>query len=178
MPCHRSGFARGMKAHRELAALEDCGCAREREYDRIAPHRSTCLDRDAGFAAEGHWPARPLDDGRTSKLQANEASIKRDRSCAKHIGEAEPGLPAPDVGPHDQAKCLIASALFWGGKRSPLVRLGRWISDGIGALRGASPTHHPLLSILSDRDRRAHDQQGKRDRSCPGAHYSSRSGLL
>ena len=51
-----------------------------------------------------------------AQVQSGEHAVEGDRPGAEHIGEMQPRLPAPEVGLHDQAECLVARAVGRGGK--------------------------------------------------------------
>src|SRR2546430_11926518 len=67
-----------------------------------------------------------------------------------HIAEAQCSralLPLFRARIH-QAKRLVVRPGLRGGKGEPLIRLRRWVADGVGPMRGGDPAHDPCGALL------------------------------
>jgi len=137
-----------MEADGELASGKFGRIAHETELDAIAPDRAPRRHRHARFAAEGDRLIGPLDQRWSAHLQAHEHVVEGDGLRAEYVAQPQARLPPPNVGPHDQAKRLVVRPGLRGGKGEPLIRLRRWVPDGVGPMRGGDPAHDPCRALL------------------------------
>ena len=81
----------------------------------------------------------PSQQRRAAPLQADIHAVERHGLGAERVAEPDARLAAPQIGPHDQAKCLIPRAGRGIGEGEFLLGLGGRVADGIGALDRTGP---------------------------------------
>src|SRR4051812_15409714 len=109
---------------------------------RVADDASSRRHDDAGVAPEGRGGVGPGHDRAAALLQPDERAVERHGPRPEGVGEADTGLPSPDVRPHDHPERLVAGPPFGRGKGEPELRLCRGIAHRVGAVGGCRPAGH------------------------------------
>jgi hypothetical protein len=93
-------------------------------------------------------PSAAGDEHGGALLQPDMRAVKSDRPGPKRIGKPEPHLPAPEIGPNDEAKAPVARAGLGRGKGEARIGLRRRVADRVRALHRACPGRYPFLRGL------------------------------
>ena len=145
VPGHRPAVTRDVERDGELAPGHLRRVADEGQRHGIGPDLRAGRHRDRLLAGESDRPGGAGHHCRAAHLKAGERGVERHGTGAEAVGQAEPHLPAPEVGLDDQPETLLVRPGIGVRERERQVRLGARVAHWVGSLVRAGPHRRPAL---------------------------------